>query len=649
MAWRTSLVNSLARVLGLRSYNAAKQSGHVWGGSRAHASANVNDDLCADLAQLRRRSRNAWQNSSTARAVVEADIALVVSTGIDVEPDTGNAETDARLRDAWSRWTEQASACGTMDLWTMQRQARRSERLAGEFLWVLVDTDEFRHRGIPRAVMPVEPDRLSGAPIEPVPAGMSFAQGIVYDRYGRPMYYDILDSAETEMAEPMGGTMVAGSGGVKVSAINVGSARRSGGKRYPATDVIHGYDPQRPGQLRGEPGLAPVLNTIRQELELVEAELTAAKVGAAHSVKIKSPSGGLPPGDPNAGTDGSTTTYDFSPGSINILGPGEDAEVMANPRPSQQVAPFRQMLRGDIAGATGVPQRYIDRDTSRANYSSMRADMLDTQRVMTPQQHRFGRQSAADVYQRILPQLATVAGVSIPSDPDELAAFCRCKIMPDGWAYVDPQKDVGASIDAIRSGFSTWEDELQSRGRDPRRVLAQLKQEIADPVLGGIFAPPKPAAPAPEPKADGADDKASDKDEDKQEHTSEEDRQRSHARALELARASAPPAPVVNVSPVVNVAPAAAPSVEVRNDIPAQPAPVVNVAAPAVTVQPAEVRVEAQPAPVVNINVPQQPAPTVTVQAAPAAVTIENTVEVPARTIKAVPQRDGSVLMTPQE
>jgi phage-related minor tail protein len=71
---------------------------------------------------------------------------------------------------------------------------------------------------------------------------------------------------------------------------------------------------------------------------------------------------------------------------------------------------------------------------------------------------------------------------------------------------------------------------------------------------------------------------------------------------------------------------------------------VVNVA-PAV----AAVRIEqaAQAAPSIVVNVPQAAAPTVNV-AAPT-VTVENEVIVPARTVKATPQRDGSVLMEPQE
>ncbi len=464
MRLRHAIVSSLARLLGVRDYNGAKTNGPVWGRNAATASGNVNTDLNNSRAMLRSRSRHAWQNHATARAVVEGDVALVISTGIDIEPDTGDARRDEALKGAWDRWARHASACGRMDLWDLQRQARRSERVAGEFLWVFVPVEDYAKSGIPLAILAIESDRLSPTPIGSIGAGNSFDNGVEFDKYGKPVFYHISD----EIQEITTGSIPAPAPKKKPG--------ETSGKKYPASEVIHGFDVQRPGQVRGEPGLAPVLNVLRQEYELVEAELTAAKVGAAHSVKITTTNGVLP--GEQAGTEGSLPTYDFSPGSVNVLQPGENAEVMANPRPSQQISPFRQMLRGDISGATGIPQRYIDRDTSRANYSSMRADMLDTQRILTPQQQRFGRLVAESVYHRILPLLAVSVGVSIPAvGTIERILFERCKIMPDGWAYVDPQKDVAAAKAAVDSGLTTLQEEIQSRGRDPRQVERQLQAE----------------------------------------------------------------------------------------------------------------------------------------------------------------------------
>jgi hypothetical protein len=67
--------------------------------------------------------------------------------------------------------------------------------------------------------------------------------------------------------------------------------------------------------------------------------------------------------------------------------------------------------------------------------------------------------------------------------------------------------------------------------------------------------------------------------------------------------------------------------------------PTINDEAPSVTVSAPHVTVEAAE--------PAAPA-SVVVNVSPTPVTVENTVEVPSRTIRATPQRDGSVLMVPQ-
>lgn len=488
--WRSAIVRGIARFLGAREYTATKTGNHVWGGSRVYSSASADSDLIAARPVLRERSRHAYQNHASARAIVESLVGLVVSTGIDVEPDTGEESVDDSLRDAFVEWCEYADAGGRLDFYELTRQAFRSVVMAGECLAVIHDLDG--DRPVPFAISVLEPDQLASDPVAPVAPGCTFVDGIEMDAYRRPVAYHVLSAPADSTTQPLGGSLVPGSGGVQT--VGSGSWRASG-HRITADRVIHVYEVTRPGQTRGEPWLAPILGTMHQERQLVEAELTAAKICAAHAVAITSEGAGWPAGDDAAsGTgDAGEPTYDFTPGAVSRLGPGEKAEVIKNDRPSQQIAPFRKMLRGDLAGASRLPQRLIDRDVSGANYSSMRADMLDTRRQLDPVQQWFGRGFAAEVYRRLLPQLAVYAGIRIPpAGTRERRAFMRCKVMPDGWAYVDPEKDVAAGIAAIRAGFSTWEEEVQGRGRDPRKVLAQLKKEIGDDVLGSIFSETSP-------------------------------------------------------------------------------------------------------------------------------------------------------------
>lgn len=557
MAWRSTIVRSLARMLRVREYDGAKQNNHVWGGGRrVTASSDANVDLSMARSDLRERSRAAYQNHSSARAMIDAKVGLVVSSGIDIEPDTGDADTDADLKSAWLAWVDQADAAGSSCLWDMQRQAYRSELMAGEFLWVLVDLDA-DDRVIPAALMAIEPDRLACNPVSPIAAGAQFVDGVEIDRYGRPIAYHILDGDGSGMRSPLGGSTLAGSGGRPI----VASISMSGtkGTRYPAAQILHGFEILRPGMVRGEPALAPVLNTLRQEQQLVETELTAAKISAAHAVAVLTDAGSWPEGgDPNTGTDDvGAASYDFAPGTVSRLAPGEKLEIVKNERPSQQISPFRDMLRGDLAGAMSIPKRLIDRDVSKANYSSMRADMLDTRRQLDPVQHRFGRVAALEVYRRILPQLAVAAGLSIPTaGTPERREFERAKIMPDGWAYVDPEKDFRAATLGIAAGLTTWQDEMHARGKDPRSVWKQLKAEQDALLVSGLkidlSGTNAPAAAASSGDELEEEKPAAKEDEAKKKDEEARDEELHHRRSVELAAASVQPAPVVQAMPDVS-------------------------------------------------------------------------------------------------
>jgi lambda family phage portal protein len=263
------------------------------------------------------------------------------------------------------------------------------------------------------------------------------------------------------------------------------------GKRLPAEQIYHTYEVSRPGQTRGESWIAPIATVLAQEKELVDAELTAAKMGAAFAVFLAqvgitdAGSDSLNTGDQSDQNDDNGNAFTrIEAGAIYKGLPGEKPEVIENKRPSQMVAPFREGLRGDLAGGGRIPRRFIDRDVSKANYSSMRCDMIDTKRMLDPVQQWFGRATAGKVYQAILPELCLSAGVVLPdSERDDALAARRYRqytLLPQGWEYVDPEKDIAAMVDAMTYGLATARDELGSRGRDYRQVLKQNAAERKD-------------------------------------------------------------------------------------------------------------------------------------------------------------------------
>ena len=400
------------------------------------AKTTANQLLNGNLASLRAYCRNLERNNPTARAGIEALKALVVGSGIALEPDTGDETLDKRIRDLFNDWCEHAGIHGE-SIWQLQAMGMGEQVTAGEGLWRLVDVPGAMRGDIPVRILPYDAEWLRDdiAGNDPDTAITTVA-GVRVDRFGRPVAY-LLANPENE-TKP---------------------------EEVPAKSIIHFFERRRPIQNRGEPWLAPLIESLITERDLVDAELKAAVLTASLGIAIESEYHGTD----DTEDDDADPAAKVALGSVVRLLPGDKVHPFGHTRPSQQIAPFRQMLRGDIAAALRIPQRFLDRDVRGANYSSMRADMVDTERILGPVREAFGKQSIGEAYTRLLPLMAAMLGVQMPRG--------NYRLIPDGQAYVDPQKDAQAALTAIAGGLSTYEAEIGKRGGDYRQVWEQLAKE----------------------------------------------------------------------------------------------------------------------------------------------------------------------------
>lgn len=428
--------------------------------------ATANELLTANLPQLRAWCRHLERNNPTARAGVEALAALVVGTGIALEPDTGDANTDKILRDQWQHYISTCSVNG-VDLYHLQTQGFRDIPTAGELLWRFVMLPERAKAGnVPVAILPLEAEwldeRSNGTNTVDLDGNMRVGP-ILYDKYGRPISYRIRSP----------------------DAFADGIAQE-----VPAEEIVHEFEKRRSLQGRGEPWFAPLIETLQQERDLVDAELKAAQNTAAMAMIITSEYQEALDDDEEGTTEDPAQSIRL--GGVARMYPGEKVEAFSHTRPSQQIAPFREMLRGDIAAALRIPVRFLDRDVGRANYSSMRADMIDTDRLLAPIREWYGHATAGRLYLKVLPFLCIRAGIPMP----KRLAY---RLLPDGQPYVDPEKDARAASLLIGAGLTTWEQEVAKRGGDYRMVWKQLAKEHAEAkALGLTLDLSSTNAPAPE-------------------------------------------------------------------------------------------------------------------------------------------------------
>ncbi|GIU74766.1 MAG: phage portal protein [Bryobacteraceae bacterium] len=392
-----------------------------------------NAEIAGAADRLRNRSRDLVRNNAHAARVVAAISHNAVGTGI-------VARTPAReVAEAWRSWIEVCDADGTLDWYGIQTLVARAVVESGECL--VRFRPRRREDGIwpPLQLQVLEPDYLDASKTGPTDNGYAIS-GIQYDLIGRRVGYWLYQSHPGERFAP--------SSGLTSSFV-------------PASEVLHIYRKDRPGQERGVPWLAPVIMRMRDLDEYEEAELVRKKIEACFSAFVVG-------GDP-ARTLGATRTdgtsgqriEQFEPGMITYLSDAEDVRF-ATPQPNAGYADYvRHQLRA-IATGLSTPYEILTGDLSQTNYSSIRAGLLEFRRMI--EQFRW---------QVLIPQLCQPVWNRFTRD---LGVEERVPVTwtPPKWEWVDPLKESAAVTAHIRSGLLTWREAVSEMGYDPDEQLAEI-------------------------------------------------------------------------------------------------------------------------------------------------------------------------------
>lgn len=403
---------------------------------------------------LAAQCRHLERNSALARGAVEGLKAGIIGTGIDVEPDTGDEELDDQLKDAWTDWAQDCGPNGE-SLWELQHMGVGEASVSSGVLWRLVIRPARVEEGkLPCMVLPLETEWLADLPVEPVPPELEFVGGVLYDADGVAQFFDLINP-----------NYLSGLG-----------------ERVPAEEMVYGFERRRSHQGHGEPLIVGAISVVKQGHDLVNTELRSAHLAAGLTGAIKSVDGQVLPQTTETVTDANgnqaqRATVDIEGGSLLQLLPNEDADLFENKRPSQPVARFFEVLRGMVAAACRVSQSWLDRDTSRANYSSMRDDQLRDKKLLGPVQLIFGRHMASRIYLTIFEWLLLAKGLPVPTDARVLRDWQRHELLPDQPEYVDPQKDGAAAIQNVNGKLQSLTEAVASRGRDLRTVVRRLDRD----------------------------------------------------------------------------------------------------------------------------------------------------------------------------
>jgi len=436
------------------------------------------DTPATELRTMRARSRDAFRGHLVARAALTRPRTSIIGTGLICRPNVdfetlgitaAEAERyNAQIRNDYERWAEDPAECdfeGALDIYGLQSLGLLSAMASGD-------------------VFALTPER-------PRPGGVASlkVQFVEADRVCNPNNAQDSDTC-IDGIQIAGGMPV----GCWIRDTHPGDALTSA--KMPSWDYFpfHGEetgrrrvlqiwnDKERPGQVRGVPFLAPILEPLKQIERYSGAELTAAVVSALLTVFIKR--------DPSLASDSGLEAFDgtgangnigLGQGSVVDLAPGEEPEVVNPLRPNANFDPFFVAIVKQIGAALEIPLDELLLQYN-ASYSAARAAMLQAWRFYLSRRWVFVQQFCAPIYGLFLDEAVASGRLSLPGygDPVRRRAWSRALWIGPARGSMDEEKEANAAKTRIEIGVSNESMETAAMtGENWSDVFAQRQRELA--------------------------------------------------------------------------------------------------------------------------------------------------------------------------
>jgi len=453
---------------------------------------SIDQELRTDLDKLRQRSRDLFKNNEYAKKfgrlvrnnVVGAEgFALQVrALNASGQPDTADSNA---VESAFWRWSrpQHCDAARRQSFADLCRSLLLTTARDGEFLVRKVrGAGEF---GLRLQVLDV--NRLDTRFNREATQGQNaIVMGVEIDVYRAPVAYHILTRADALSRER---------------------------ERVPADEIVHGFMPIEDEQTRGVPWLHAAMRRLNDLNGYREAAVIAARVGAAKMGIWETPDGGPPPGVDGGPEDPSGGDYvtDASPGHFDFAPPGYKLHTFDPTYPHDQFDAFcKAALRG-IASAAGVAYPSLGNDLENVNFSSIRAGVIEERDEWMVIQNWFITTFLVPVYEEWL-ELALMRGaIRLPQGSvlpaSKLSKYQDHQWQGRRWQWVDPLKDIQASVIAIQNRLASPQQIAAQTGRDLEEVIDDIARFNSLLESKNVSAPPSTAAPlSGKPNADASDD-----------------------------------------------------------------------------------------------------------------------------------------------
>ena len=476
--------------------NLTKKSMRGWD----YAGGSAKEDIEDNIDILRQRSRDAYMGIPTAAAALKTMRTNVIAGGLIPSPqidgeylrisDDELERLQQQITREFSLWAD-TPACDAErvdNFYKLQQLAFLSYLMSGD-TFVLMPMREEPGQPYSLRIRIIEADRVCSPDLfdRLVPCEVNgikvqqIVQGVETDADGVVVAYWICNR------HPLSNTATIQPGEMQWTRVE------AFGKETGRRNVLHIMNRERPGQRRGVPILAPVLEAIKQLGRYTDAEVTAAVLSAMFTVAVlkQNPSDGRPFGEmlpPDMLIDsGDQSSIELGPGAFVDMAPGEDIKMIDPKHPNTGYDEFTNAVIRQIGAALEIPPEVLFKQFT-ASYSAARGALNEFWRTCTMQRDWFKDDFCKPIYDEWFAEAVARGRVKAPgffADPAIRKTYVACTWSGPARTNLNPVQEVQAAAMRVENCFSTAADETaQMTGGDynknvrARVIEAKRKKEV---------------------------------------------------------------------------------------------------------------------------------------------------------------------------
>jgi lambda family phage portal protein len=356
---------------------------------------NINSLVASGGPRLLARARELVVTNGYAANACEAYAANLIGDGMKPSSLIEDPDLRDRVQRLWLAWTDEADADGLTDFYGLKAMVAREMFVAGECFVRLRPRRAEDGLLVPMQLQLLQSEMLPFEKVETAPNGNRIRCGIEFDLIGRRAAYHFRRRHPGDSTDR--------------------SSEIPETTRVPAEDVLHVYRPIDAGQIRGLPHVAPAMVRLFLLDQYDDAELDRKKTAAMFAGFITKSA----PEEPLMGevedTGEGIGIASLEPGTLQVLLPGEDIKFSspADVGGGYEAFQYRTLLA--ISASLGLPYHLVTGDVRQANYSSLRAELVEFRRRVGQLQHGvIAHQLCRPIWQRWLETAMLSGALDLP-------------------------------------------------------------------------------------------------------------------------------------------------------------------------------------------------------------------------------------------